>query len=445
MDAISRQGRDANTAVPLSILIAVLGICFLGGTSEAYPLPRGIAQACGAAIFGIAIANGTARLPRDVALRLLVIATVALVVAQAVPLPPSLWRELPGREIAAAVDDALGWQVWRPVTLDWEAALEVLLFLLPCLAVLLVAGREGWRVSIAGAFALGGAIAAVFAILQALDSEWLRPFDTPHKAYVVGPFLNRNHLALFVTCAGLLAMGWAREQAETSGGPLRRLLAGAAMALAGIVVLLSGSRSGLAVYAAALAGLAWVWLAAFWHSRIRATLAVIVALAAVAGVVFFLARDAGGPLAAIAGRQSLLLDRRFEIWPASWALVATYWPVGSGFGTFREVFAIAEPLAELRPLYVNHAHNDYIELVVEGGVAAAAILSGFAVWLLVRTFAVLRTDAAARPLQWAALACLWLIAAQSLVEYSARTVAVAALASFCLAIVARKPAKIRQS
>ncbi len=33
---------------------------------------------------------------------------------QLIPLPPSIWTQLPGRETAAQVDRLLGWNVWRP-------------------------------------------------------------------------------------------------------------------------------------------------------------------------------------------------------------------------------------------------------------------------------------------------------------------------------------------
>ncbi len=50
-------------------------------------------------------------------------------------------------------------------------------------------------------------------------------------------------------------------------------------------------------------------------------------------------------------------------------------PVGTGFGTFTEIFKQHEPDALLRTSYFNHAHNDFLDLYLTGGVAALVILS----------------------------------------------------------------------
>ena len=136
----------------------------------------------------------------------------------------------------------------------------------------------------------------------------------------------------------------------------------------------------------------------------------------------------GGAMAAHAlvhaGRRVLLLERGdwVERGPANWraeggAIVAD--KAASG-GKTASIFAIAEPLSRLRPLYVNHAHNEYIELAVGGGLAAVVLLTSFVAWLAVHSLAMLRDRGSTTGLQGAAALCLWLIALQSLVEFSLR-------------------------
>jgi O-antigen ligase len=75
-------------------------------------------------------------------------------------------------------------------------------------------------------------------------------------------------------------------------------------------------------------------------------------------------------------------EGRLTYIPPVLELVQKYFPFGSGFGTFPTVFKIDEPDNMLRLSYLNHAHNDVLEILVEGGVVSAALALGFmVVWL----------------------------------------------------------------
>ena len=60
--------------------------------------------------------------------------------------------------------------------------------------------------------------------------------------------------------------------------------------------------------------------------------------------------------------------------------VRIYFPLGAGFGTFDPVFRILEPDSSLTRKYFNHAHNDWIELIITGGVPAVLVLVAFMGW-----------------------------------------------------------------
>jgi O-antigen ligase len=63
-----------------------------------------------------------------------------------------------------------------------------------------------------------------------------------------------------------------------------------------------------------------------------------------------------------------------QAFPIVIAGVWKYFPLGSGMGTFVEAYQIDEPDALISDQYFNHAHNDFAELLMTGGVPALLLL-----------------------------------------------------------------------
>jgi len=61
-------------------------------------------------------------------------------------------------------------------------------------------------------------------------------------------------------------------------------------------------------------------------------------------------------------------------------------PLGSGFGTFVPVYDRFAPRTLLAAHYVNHAHDDWLELWLTGGVPALVLMIVFLTWFGVSTF-----------------------------------------------------------
>jgi len=97
--------------------------------------------------------------------------------------------------------------------------------------------------------------------------------------------------------------------------------------------------------------------------------------------------------------------------------------VGSGFGGFDPIFRINEPFDLLKTTYFNHAHNDFLEIVLDGGLPAALLLAGALAWWGYASFRAVRSTLVAPddvpPLLGSALLLLLCIA--SLFDYPART------------------------
>jgi O-antigen ligase len=67
-------------------------------------------------------------------------------------------------------------------------------------------------------------------------------------------------------------------------------------------------------------------------------------------------------------------ELRVAILPILFDLTWTYFPVGAGIGSFESVFRLNEPDVLLAPTYMNHAHNDWLEVALTGGIPAVILL-----------------------------------------------------------------------
>jgi O-antigen ligase len=98
-------------------------------------------------------------------------------------------------------------------------------------------------------------------------------------------------------------------------------------------------------------------------------------------------------------------------------------PFGSGFGTFDPVYRIHEPYDRLDQQYLNHAHNDLVELALTAGVPGLVLVGAFLVWFARRCWILNResrpTPALAPALAGAAVLGILLLA--SLADYPLRT------------------------
>ena len=344
------------------------------------------------------------------------------VALQLVPLPPALWQGLPGREAAAEGLRLAGAEGWHPLSLAPHRTLASLLALGPPLLALALAsastpqvrGRLVWAVVITTL------VSVLVGALQ-LAQGGTGPFDfyaTRDAAGVLHGFqANRNTQAL-VLLTGLLALawGWARRR-----GPLLAYVAAATLLVLGVI--LTGSRSGIAL---ALVAAAWC-LAIVRPARAlrpsrRGVLAIAAAVAA-ACLALWLLREVP-VVARVIARFALIGEFRPELWRDTWFAVRQYWPAGSGVGTFIPAFLPAERLEVVDATLPHRAHNELLELALEGGLplllawlGATAIVVA-ALWLRLRA-----GDVAAR----FAGGVLALGALHSLVDYPFRSVAMATL------------------
>ena len=319
-----------------------------------------------------------------------------------VPLPPEIWTRLPGRELVADIDRTAGLgSLWRPLTLapaaTWNAFHASLVFV--TVVVLGVHLRDDQRLLLLRAILVLGGFSVVLGLMQAAGSPDgpLYFYQVTNNGAQVGLFANRNHHALLV--AMMLPMLWVLALPLLRAQPRERVL-GMALIACGIALLpfllLIGSRGGLLCGAAALLSLPLLVgvgssrpdrTEAPFAGRHRRRMPALAAcgLVIVGGlvVVFTVSWGQGFALDRLLS-QTVAKDLRWQMLPTIGAMAVQYWPVGSGVGTFEQAFKIGEPDALLGPEYVNHAHNDWLELLVTTGALGLVMLAIAAFALIVR-------------------------------------------------------------
>lgn len=366
---------------------------------------------------------------------------------QLVPLPHDLWAGLPGREMPA-VHDALVFSagVARPLSLTPSGTWNTLFSLTVPLAVMICCAQvdRTARLRLLGVVFAAIALNAIVATLQILGppSGPLYFFRVTNYNNPVGLFSNRNHLAIFLASAlPLVVHAMLASQHDARRRPLVLAVAVGAVVSTLVVVLASGSRAGTLLFAGSLAASSVLWLASSYRrgalkSGAGGRLVPLVS----AGVV---ALATGLAILSTARTtsidrfldESLDADLRVRVAPQLWDMLTSYFPFGSGFGSFASAYSAIEPFALLRPTYLNHAHNDFLEFPIEGGAVALALMGAFAVWFTVVLARSLRGLWSSRmrtaTIDVAPFACLALavLIAGSLGDYPLRTPAITAWAA----------------
>lgn len=436
------SGRETLGSARFWIFLAFLLLCLLGGGGSRDDIVsllylRPAAVICAALMVA---------LPGRIELRLvrfpllLLVALAVWMALQLVPLPPSIWQELPGRApLREAAVIAAVQQPWRPISISPDLTMNSLAALVVPIATLLgfAALRERQRYALLPVLIGAVLLSAVLGIAQlsggALSS--LRFYDITNSDSAVGFFANRNHQAAFLVLGFPLLSLWAAGGSARRGPTWRPVIA-AAMALFLVpMILVTGSRAGLAFGAIALIWSALNYLLAIRTRRRGRRLpwrALLIGLAGliVINILFFVL--ASGRMEAV---QRLLsadvrADERYERLPTLVGLARDYLPWGSGFGTFDPLYRMHEPFESLFPFYLNHAHNDLLELIITGGLPALALLFGTIVWLGWRAWrSYIRPGGEGHAYARLGLTMLVLLLGWSLVDYPLRTPSIAALAA----------------
>lgn len=374
--------------MPFILLASFLVILLIaGGASRTDVLGQAAVRAAAIAILAILAVRSERPDLRSVWPAVAVLGgAVALAIIQLVPLPASVWSGLPGHSILLEASRSIGEpQPWRPISISPDATRNALFSLLvPIVVVILMAFRRGDNDRKLLLIMLGlCVVSAVLAVFQFTGGFFDNPFLNDQAGQIGGSFANPNHLALFAAIGcfitPLASTRLAKQPVAVIGWwlGLTSLLVSA--------ILASGSRAGLVLGALAIGlGLLSVRdkvtqirqsLPGKWSIGLAAVGALLLAAVVGASVVMQRATAVGRIQA-----SETLDDGRIEIWSTVVEMIAHYFPFGSGLGSFDNAYRIAEPYANLGTKYINQAHNDVLQVILDGGAIGLVLLVGTIVW-----------------------------------------------------------------
>ncbi|HKR24331.1 MAG TPA: O-antigen ligase family protein [Allosphingosinicella sp.] len=434
--AAGAPGRPLHWAEQLAfpVLLLLLGLCLLGGgasradvTSLIYLRPAAIL--CVAALLLLPGRRDYA--PVRVPLILLG-ALAALMVIQLIPLPPEIWTALPGRERYLEAYAAIGIpQPWRPISLTPDLTLNSLATLIFAAAGLIgfASISSEQRVLLLPVLIGVAFVSAMIGVAQVSSDAGsaLFLYNVTHEGSSVGFFSNRNHQAALLAMSFPMLQVWTLlPHPDKAYRRTRRWIAIGVGLLLIPLLLITGSRAGVGLGVVGL--LAMFFLAprqgrgvphGKW--RVGRTLLFVLGPIAAAGVVVLLGRAVA--FERLASREYLAQEARFEAAPQVWQMVTDFFPVGTGFGAFDRVYRGYEADKALDFSYLNHAHNDLAELVIDGGLAALLLFVLFLLWWGRQALRAVRTRRLDPRVIYARLAVVLtlILFLASLVDYPLRT------------------------
>jgi O-antigen ligase len=297
----------------------------------------------------------------------------------------------------------------------------------------LSARRQRALVTVIVALALAGLLLGLAQLAAGPDSP-LYFYANTNRGASVGLFANRNHQAALLLMSLPLAFGAvAAAAARPEDDGSARLLAIVAASVLAVVMLLglavTQSRSGLLLGMVALVACAAMLLSLRKRRGMRRALGLIMVAALLLTSQFALY----GILQR--AQEDALGDQRWQIAGVTAQAARASAPLGTGLGTFRQVFQTIE-MESPGPQITNHAHDDYLELWLEGGwpffaLAAAMIAAlGWAAWGAWRS-----RDAEDSLWAKAASISLLLVLLHSLFDYPLRTTAIEAVFAVLAAVL----------
>lgn len=409
----------------------------LGGASRADELQQSLVRLTAIAVIAAALWPLELSAFRNARRPLMSFALVLLLlVLQLVPLPFDLWARMPGHSLYARVALETDSSGWRPWTLSPDLTLNALAGLLPAAAMGLVALALDFRARLVLAQLVVGiaCASALLGLIQlAAGGTALHLFRTSSENSAVGLFANRNHQSVLMACAlPILAAVTSSRMRQEEHLSLRILIVGlSAAALLVMGLAATGSRMGVLLGMIGLASAAAIWVVRPEGLAIRRPGSrpwlIVTAFAAIAlpSVALLIARS--GSFARLTNDP---VDRT-RVAAVGPILKATrsFFPFGSGFGTFEPVYRRFEPDSLLSTIYLNQAHDEPLQLALEGGIPALVLLVLFLAWWVHAAFRSVRPrgSASRRAMGIAMSSATLILMLSSLVDYPLRTPLLSAL------------------
>lgn len=272
------------------------------------------------------------------------------------------------------------------------------LFVAALLAANFLAHRE-WLPKLAFFLTIFGTVLATFAVIQYFTwNDRFYWFRVAQAEAPFGPFVNRNHFAGYIE----LLLPWPVIVALSRDNREEKLFYGLAVVWMATAAIFSQSRGGMISIFVQLMFLAafspradhddsndFTGTRRFGGFLLRAGAVAAIILVTVGGVSWLGAERVAERIAIKQSPQqmaegatdastlSVYSGNRVELWRDSWALFRARPVTGAGLGAFETVFPAYNRQNNLG-LITSQTHNDYLQILTDGGMIGAVI----ALWFL---------------------------------------------------------------
>lgn len=241
-------------------------------------------------------------------------------------------------------------------------------------ALTFIDSEKRLRKLVAAIAIFGGAIAFAGIIQWQASPDAIYGIRPTPQAIPFGPYVNRHHFAsLMVLFSGVILAHIFSPAVKRE----RMLLMGISIVLMAVAVVLTGSRGGVLAYFAMLA----ICVIALFQRKeggINLPVAggIVAALVLTIGLVVFL--GGADPLLRSFGLQNSTEDissGRLHFWSVAWQVFTANPILGAGF----EAFGVAYTQFDTRNgvFRTEQAHNDYLQMLADGGLLGFAIICWF--------------------------------------------------------------------
>ncbi len=360
---------------------------------------------------------------------------------QTIPLPYEVWSTLPGRGIILKGVDLLGLNnISLPFSLTPRETVSSLLFTLPAIAVFSLISKMKvsssspvfvWTIS---AIAVFSVLIGIIQIFSGKES-FLYFHEITNKGFAVGFFANVNHQASFLVMSLPIFTVLAIKQHERMIAHRSNIGQNVIVLLVGLIILIGIITAGsVAGYVLAILSLGSSLMIFLGQKR---KINPIYFVSAVCLIGFSLNSILTSPQLSGLGQTGFGkgIGSRPYLFEKTIQGIKDTFPVGTGLGSFEQIFPIYENPREVTSTYMNHAHNEYLEWTLETGILFPIFIAIFLGFFGTQLINIWRAPASHNGIRRAASLVVFIPIIHSLADYPTRTPAIAVFTAACLGIM----------
>lgn len=315
------------------------------------------------------------------------VTTLACALAYLIPLPISIWEQLPGRFLYA---DSLSWTSTESTFWNYQAlsliptrTIAGLLALLGPLGIFLTVislptRKVLWLIIILLLTALSQSL---LSMAQYFIQDQSLFFRMRSGGVPLGTYINQNHLVSFMEMTeplaiGLMMMVILNQRINRFFKIILATLFGFISLSLTFIPLLTTSRTGAALLLLGIFLSFWAMTTSEIRRKVAIPLITLRFILLTLAIVIQLNILQKYVTATYAGRldpQAALGDLRWTLYSTTFKAIQVFFPFGAGPGTTPQVYQLFQP--NNLNAFVNHIHNDFIELFLDMGVFGLFILA----------------------------------------------------------------------